>query len=73
MTKISEITGTEGEVLSMHDIFEFQTTGVNADGNAEGFFCATGLRPNLLPQLAAAGVEVPVELFERRALKTEGP
>ncbi len=72
VTKISEITGTEGDVLSMHDIFEFQTTGVNSDGTAEGFFCATGLRPNLLPQLAAAGIRVPVELFERRVLKPEG-
>ena len=72
VTKISEITGTEGEVLSMHDIFEYQTTGVNSDGHAEGFFCATGLRPNLLPQLSAAGVDVPVELFERRALSGEG-
>ena len=68
VVKISEITGTEGEVLSMHDVFEFQTTGIDAEGRAEGFFCATGLRPNLLPQLVAAGVSLPPELFERRSL-----
>ncbi len=70
VVKISEVTGTEGEILSMHDIFEFQTTGVNGDGEAEGYFCATGLRPNLLPQLATAGAAVPTELFERRVLAT---
>ena len=68
VVKISEITGTEGEVLSMHDVFEFQTTGIDSQGQAEGYFCATGLRPNLLPQLAAAGIPLPTELFERRCL-----
>lgn len=68
VVKISEVTGTEGEVLSMHDIFEFQTTGINSEGRAEGFFCSTGLRPNLLPQLVAAGIPLPTELFERRCL-----
>ena len=48
VVKISEITGIEGDVISMHDLFEFQTTGINQDGDTEGFFCATGLRPNLL-------------------------
>ena len=68
VVKISEVTGTEGEVLSMHDIFEFQTSGINSDGVAEGFFASTGLRPNLLPRLASAGVALSPSLFERRVL-----
>lgn len=67
--KISEITGTEGEVLSMHDIFEYQTTGIDSDGMAEGFFSSTGLRPTLLSQLSAAGYPLPASLFERRVLE----
>ncbi len=43
VVKISEVTGTEGDVLSMHDIFEFQTAGVNSNGVAEGFFWATAI------------------------------
>jgi len=70
VVKISEVTGTEGDVLSMHDIFEFQSTGIDSDGMVEGYFCSTGLRPNLLPQLAAAGNALPTELFERRMLAT---
>ena len=69
VVKISEITGTEGDVLSMHDIFEFQTTGIDANGMAEGFFCSTGLRPKCLDQLEAAGVAIPPGLFERRVLE----
>jgi len=72
VVKISEITGTEGDVLSMHDLFEFQTTGIDKDGMAEGFFCSTGLRPNCLSQLEAAGVALPPGLFERRVLETKG-
>lgn len=68
VVKISEITGTEGDVLSMHDIFEFQTAGINSDGMAEGFFWSTGLRPNLLSQLAASGESLSPSLFERRVL-----
>ena len=68
VVKVSEITGMEGEVISMHDIFEFKQTGLDADRVAQGHFCATGLRPHLLSRLSASGVEVPVQLFERRVL-----
>lgn len=68
ITRISEITGMEGDVISMHDIFEFKQMGLNEDMVAKGQFWATGLRPVLLDRLAAYGVEVPVELFERRML-----
>jgi pilus assembly protein CpaF len=71
VVKVSEITGTEGDVLSMHDIFEFQTTGIDGDGMAEGFFCSTGLRPKCLTQLEAAGVAIPAGLFERRVLEPQ--
>jgi pilus assembly protein CpaF len=68
ITRISEITGMEGDVISMHDIFEFRQTGLNAERVAKGQFWATGLRPMLLDRLASYGVEVPVELFEHRLL-----
>jgi pilus assembly protein CpaF len=68
VVKISEITGTEGDVLSMHDIFEFQSYGIDENGCARGRYYATGLRPNLLSRLHAAGCSVPPSLFERRVL-----
>ena len=73
ITKIAEITGMEGDVLSMHDLFVFKQTGVGEDGKAQGYFAATGLRPQCLDRLESAGVSLPVELFEERVLKPQMP
>ena len=70
VVKVSEVTGMEGEVLSMHDLFEFKQTGLDQHRAAEGYFSATGLRPHLLPRLEACGSALPVEMFERRILST---
>ncbi len=69
ITKISEVTGMEGEVISMQDIFEFKQTGLDKDRVAQGHFVATGIRPVLLAKLHACGVPLPVEMFERRVLE----
>jgi pilus assembly protein CpaF len=68
IVKISEITGMEGDVISMHDIFEFRQFGLDENRCAIGEFTATGIRPHCLDRLDSAGVHVPVELFERRVL-----
>ncbi len=70
VVKISEITGMEGDVLTMHDIFEFRQTGIDKNRIAEGYFAATGLRPNCLDRLQSIGVGLPVEMFEERVLKS---
>jgi pilus assembly protein CpaF len=66
--KISEITGMEGDTLTMHDVFGFKQTGVGEDRVVQGSFFASGIRPHCLERLRAAGVDIPVELFERRTL-----
>ena len=68
VVKISEITGMEGDVVSMHDIFEFKQTGLDERRVAKGFFAATGVRPTLLDRLTACGIDLPTQLFERRQL-----
>jgi pilus assembly protein CpaF len=68
ITKISEITGMEGEVVSMHDLFEFVQTGLDDNRVAQGYFRATGMRPECLTKLEACGCTVPPEMFERRRL-----
>lgn len=73
VTKISEITGMEGDVISMHDLFEFRQTGLDANRVAKGYFCTTGMRPLLQERLECHGVSLPPELFEKRVLlKCEG-
>jgi len=66
--KISEITGMEGDVISMQDIFEFKQTGLDENRIAQGHFVANGIRPACLAKLQACGVPVPVEIFERRTM-----
>ncbi len=66
--KISEVTGIEGDNFQMHDVFVFKQTGVDDQRRAQGYFQATGIRPNCLPRLAALGVALAPEMFERRSL-----
>ena len=73
ITRISEITGMEGDMISMHDLFEFKQTGLDENRVAKGMFLATGIRPVLMERLEANGVAIPVEMFEKRILlKCEG-
>jgi pilus assembly protein CpaF len=66
VTAISEITGMEGDVITMQDIYAFDRTGVTPDGRVAGVFRATGIRPKCAQQLATAGFRMPPELFEHR-------
>ena len=62
--KISEVTGMEGDVISMHDLFSFKQTGVDKAKNAQGYYEATGLRPACLKKLEISGAGLPIEMFE---------
>jgi pilus assembly protein CpaF len=73
ITKISEITGMEGDVLSMHDIFAFKQTGLDEQKRAQGYFYANGIRPKCLERLEVTGTHLPLEMFERRILNSDSP
>ncbi|MGL4282011.1 MAG: CpaF family protein, partial [Albidovulum sp.] len=60
---ISEITGMEGNTLTMQDIFVFRRTGVTEAGAIEGRFIATGIRPRCHEVIRQAGIELPPDLF----------
>jgi pilus assembly protein CpaF len=64
VTQISEITGMEGDVISMHDVFVFEREGTRVDGKVVGRFKATGIRPRCSERLAAMGTPLPAALFE---------
>ena len=64
ITSIQEITGMEGDVVTMQEIFAYQQTGVDARGKAIGHFMATGLRPKITEKLRNAGVDLPDALFD---------
>ena len=64
ITSISEITGMEGDVISMQEIFMFRKTGLAENGAVLGDFVVTGIRPRLTERLAASGVNLPPSMFE---------
>ena len=64
MVAISEITGMEGDVITMQDIFVFRQTGVDPEtGKVLGKHTATGVRPTFYEELEASGVQLPPDLF----------
>jgi pilus assembly protein CpaF len=64
VTQISEITGMEGDVITMQDIFVFERSGLNAEGKVVGRFKATGIRPKCAERLASSGMHLTPQLFE---------
>jgi len=63
LISLSELSGMEGEVITMQEIFRFRQTGVGADGMVQGRFEATGIRPRYLEQVMAHGVSLSPDLF----------
>lgn len=61
---IQEITGMEGEVITMQEIFTFKQTGLGENGAVIGYFCATGVRPRFLERLQAFGISISEKLFD---------
>jgi pilus assembly protein CpaF len=64
VTSISEITGMEGDVITMQEIFLFEKIGVTQDGKVIGRFRATGVRPKCCERLRASGIHLPADMFE---------
>ncbi len=64
ITSVSEITGMEGEVIQMQEIFKFVRSGIDKDGNIQGHFEATGIRPRFLDMLDDMGISLPSSYFD---------
>ncbi len=63
---IAEVTGVEGDVISMQDIFVFDRQGIDESGKVRGAFRAVGIRPKFADRLATAGCRLRPALFESR-------
>src|SRR5208337_4569832 len=64
VTSLTEVTGMEGEVVTLQDIFVFEKRGLNPDGHVVGRFAATGIRPKFYEKLLAAGIRLRADLFD---------
>jgi pilus assembly protein CpaF len=64
VTSIAEITGLEGEIIQMQEIYRYVRTGTAPDGAVLGHFEATGVRPRFLNELTARGINIPGAYFD---------
>jgi pilus assembly protein CpaF len=64
VTSVSEISGMEGDIITMQDIFVFEKTGLNAEGRVTGRFRATGVRPKCWERLRGSGIHLPADMFD---------
>ena len=60
---ISEITGMEGDIITMQDLFRFEQQGIDSDGRLRGEFVSEGLRPMCSEKLELNGIHLPIDLF----------
>jgi pilus assembly protein CpaF len=61
---VTEVTGMEGEVVTLQDIFVFEKRGLNSEGQVVGRFAATGIRPKFYEKLLSAGIRLRPDLFD---------
>ena len=67
MTSITEITGMEGDVISMQEVFRFQRTGLGPDNKILGHFTATGVRSHFSERFRLWGYDLPAAIYEPTA------
>jgi pilus assembly protein CpaF len=64
VTSIAEITGMEGDIVQMQEIYKFVRTSTAEDGTVQGHYQATGVRPRFLTDLIAKGIKIPGSYFD---------
>ena len=66
---VSEISGMEGDQVQMHNLFTFEQTGVDGNGNAEGYFKCHGIRPRVCDRIGYRGIHLPSDMFAARRIE----
>jgi pilus assembly protein CpaF len=64
VTTVSEITGMEGDIITMQDIFVFEKMGITKEGRVAGRFRATGVRPKVAERMKGHGILLPTDMFD---------
>jgi pilus assembly protein CpaF len=65
VSNLSEVTGMEGEVVTMQDIFVYKKMGIGENGEVLGKFMPTGIRPKFAERLVTSGIQLPAAMFEQ--------
>ena len=64
VVNVTEVTGMEGEMVTLQDIFVFEKRGISPEGRVVGRFAATGIRPKFYEKLLSAGIRLRPDLFD---------
>ena len=67
LTHISEVSGMEGQVVTMQDIFRFEQTGLDGEGRVKGNFKSTGIRPRFAERFESLGIQLAPGIFSGAA------
>jgi len=69
MISLQEITGMEGNIITLQEIFSFEQTGIGPDGKVKGRFKSTGILPKFMEKFKALSIPIPYGIFEGKALE----
>jgi len=64
ITQVAEITGMEGDIVTMQDIFTYERAGIAEGGKVIGQYVASGIRPKFTDRFKAYGISLPAGLFD---------
>ena len=64
VTSLTEVTGMEGEIITLQDIFVFEKRGLTPEGRVVGRLAATGIRPKFYEKLLSAGIRLRTDMFD---------
>ena len=67
LTSVSEVSGMEGQIVTMQDLFRYEQTGIDSDGRVLGELRTTGIRPRFVEKFEVSGIHLPMDLFTARA------
>jgi pilus assembly protein CpaF len=63
ITHVSEISGLEGQIVTMQDLFRFEQEGIDTEGRVVGHFRSTGIRPQFADRFEVAGISLPSDIY----------
>src|SRR3546814_1068020 len=64
LVSLQEITGMEGDVVSMQEVFRFRRESTDSEGRIHGRYVTTGIRPKFIAEFQARGIQVPEGIFD---------
>ncbi len=69
VTSLQEVTGMEGDTITLQEVFSFEKTSIDAEGKVKGRFLFHGIRPKFIDRFNVMGISIPPELFDKTVIE----